>query len=78
MLSAWQRFCVRTSWPDRTRGLTGTPRSTPCPWRLGVFFPALIFGWLRERTGTIVPGTIFHALSNLTVLVLEASFFGPR
>ena len=50
----------------------------PHPWRLGVFFPALIFGWLRERTGTIVPGTIFHALSNLTVLVLEASFFGPR
>ena len=48
----------------------------PYPWRLGVFFPAIIFGWLRERTGTIVPGTIFHALSNLTVLVLEASFFG--
>jgi len=50
----------------------------PHPWRLGVFFPALAFGWLREKTGTIVPGIIFHALSNLTVLVLEASFFGPR
>jgi len=50
----------------------------PHAWRLGVFFPALIFAWLRERSGTIVPGTIFHALSNLTVLVLEASFFGPR
>lgn len=50
----------------------------PHPWRLGVFFPSLVFGWLRERTGTIVPGTLFHALSNLTVLVLEASFFGPR
>lgn len=50
----------------------------PHVWRLGVFFPALVFGWMRERTGTIVPGTIFHALSNLTVLVLEASFFGPR
>ncbi|MGI5864301.1 MAG: myxosortase MrtX [Myxococcales bacterium] len=47
-------------------------------WRLGVFFPALLFGWLREKSGSIVPGTIFHALSNLTVLVLEASFFGPR
>ncbi|MBI5545244.1 MAG: CPBP family intramembrane metalloprotease [Deltaproteobacteria bacterium] len=50
----------------------------PHPWRLGVFFPALVFGWMRERTGTIVPGVLFHALSNLTVLVLEASFFGPR
>jgi uncharacterized protein len=50
----------------------------PYPWRLGVFFPALAFGWLREKTGTIIPGTIFHALSNLTVLVLEASFFGSR
>jgi len=50
----------------------------PHPWRLGVFFPAIVFGWMRERSGTIVPGTLFHALSNLTVLVLEASFFGPR
>ena len=50
----------------------------PQPWRLGVFFPALIFGWLRERTGSILPGTLFHALSNLTVLVLEASLFGSR
>lgn len=50
----------------------------PHPWRLGVFFPSLVFGWLREKTGTIVPGTLFHALSNLTVLVLEACFFGPR
>ncbi len=50
----------------------------PYPWRLGVFFPSLVFGWMRERTGTIVAPTIFHALCNLTVLVLEASFFGRR
>ncbi len=50
----------------------------PHPWRLGVFFPSLVFGWMRERSGTIVPSTIFHAMSNLTVLVLEACFFGPR
>jgi membrane protease YdiL (CAAX protease family) len=50
----------------------------PYPWRLGVFFPAIIFGILKERTGTILAGTIFHALSNLTVMVLEASFFGGR
>lgn len=44
-------------------------------WRLGVFFPAILFGILRERSGTIVPSALFHALSNLAVLVLEASFF---
>jgi hypothetical protein len=33
---------------------------------------------MRERSGTVVPSTIVHACSNLTVLALEASFFGPR
>ncbi len=47
-------------------------------WRLAVFFPALIFGWLRERSGSILPGIVFHALSNLTLFVLEASFLGVR
>lgn len=47
-------------------------------WRLAVFFPALLFGWLREKTDTVVGAAIFHAVCNLTVLVLEASFFGPR
>lgn len=48
------------------------------PWRLTVFFPALIFGALREKTGSILPSIIFHAASNLTLFVLEASFFGIR
>jgi membrane protease YdiL (CAAX protease family) len=46
-------------------------------WRLGVFFPALLFGWLRERTGSIVPGVIVHAVSNLLLMTLEVSAFGP-
>lgn len=44
-------------------------------WRLGVFFPALLFGWMRERTGTVLGAALFHATANLMVLVLEASFF---
>ncbi len=47
----------------------------PYFWRLAVFFPSLIFGWMREKSGTILPSTIFHALSNLTILVLEMSYF---
>lgn len=48
----------------------------PYPWRLAVFFPALLFGWLRKRTGSIYAGVVFHAVCNLTVLVLEASVLG--
>lgn len=44
-------------------------------WRLAVFFPALLFGWMRERTGTIVGSTLMHAFCNLLQLVLVASFY---
>lgn len=45
------------------------------PPRLGVFFPALIFGWMREKTGGILASSIYHALCNVLVLVLEQIFF---
>lgn len=45
-------------------------------WRLAVFFPALLFGWMRERSGSVVGAALFHAASNLLVLVLDACFFG--
>lgn len=46
------------------------------PWRLGTFFPGLLFGWLRERTGGLAAPVVLHALSNLFLKVLEASFYG--
>ena len=46
------------------------------PWRLAVFFPALLFGWLRERTGTVLGAALFHAVCNLALKVLQASFYG--
>jgi membrane protease YdiL (CAAX protease family) len=46
------------------------------PWRLGTFFPGLLFGWLRERTGGLAAPVVFHALSNLFIATLEASFYG--
>lgn len=45
-------------------------------WRLSVFFPALIFAWMRERTGTVMSAAVFHALCNLLQAVLVASFYG--
>ncbi len=48
----------------------------PYPWRLAVFFPALLFGWLREKTDALPAGILYHASCNLLVMLLEASFFG--
>ena len=41
--------------------------------RLAVFFPALLFGWLRERTGTVVGSTLLHAGCNILAKVVAAS-----
>ena len=35
------------------------------PTRLAVFFPSLIFGWLRSRTGGVGASIAFHASCNL-------------
>lgn len=42
--------------------------------RLSVFFPSLLFGWLREKTGSIGAPILVHGGSNLLLKVLEASF----
>jgi uncharacterized protein len=47
----------------------------PSPQRLAVFFPALVFGWMRARTGSIAAGALFHALCNIFADVLHTSFF---
>lgn len=48
----------------------------PAPWRLFVFFPALVFAWLRARTDTIVGAAICHFVFNVTLLLLERAAFG--
>lgn len=44
------------------------------PARLAVFFPALIFGWLRARTGGVGTGVLFHAACNLFSALLGRSY----
>lgn len=46
---------------------------TPAPFRLLVFFPALLFAFLRNRTRTIVGAAITHWLFNVALLLLQAS-----
>ena len=33
-------------------------------WHFSIFFPALLFGYLRERSGSITAPILFHAFSN--------------
>ena len=39
-----------------------------------VFFPALVFGWLRARTGGIGASMLFHALCNVYSQALGRGF----
>jgi membrane protease YdiL (CAAX protease family) len=45
------------------------------PWRLATFFPGLLFGWVRARTGSVIAPAVVHALANVLVRTLEASFY---
>ena len=42
----------------------------PAPFRLAVFFPGLLFGYLRERTGSVVAPVLLHGASNVLLEVL--------
>jgi membrane protease YdiL (CAAX protease family) len=42
--------------------------------RLAVFFPGLLFGWMRSATGSILAGVLAHAASNLFIHLLERAF----
>ena len=44
------------------------------PTRLGPFFPGLLFGWLRARTGTVYGAITYHALSNILSECLFACY----
>ncbi len=44
--------------------------------KLGTFFPGLVFGWLRAKTGSIGGAVVFHAACNLWAQVLRYGYFG--
>ncbi len=47
------------------------------PARLAVFFPALVFGWLRAFRGGIGAAIVFHAACNFFQAVLVQSWLRP-
>ncbi len=48
--------------------------TAPDPGRLAVFFPSLVFGWLRARTGGIGAAVLFHAACNVFASVLSRGY----
>lgn len=44
------------------------------PARLAVFFPALLFGWMRAKTGGVGAGVVFHAFCNVFSEALGRGF----
>ena len=47
-------------------------------WHFATFFPGLVFAWMRERTGGVVTGAIFHAACNVMVVLLDNLYGVPR
>lgn len=48
--------------------------TAPHPSRLAVFFPSLLFGWLRARTGAIGASVAYHAACNLFAALLGRGY----
>lgn len=43
-------------------------------WHFSIFFPGLVFGWLKEKTGAITAPILFHAVSNILVAWVNVSY----
>lgn len=44
-------------------------------WHFSIFFPSLLFGYLKERCGSITAPVLFHAFSNSIMVWFQASYF---
>lgn len=43
-------------------------------WHFSIFFPSLLFSWLRQKTGTIWVAAFFHAVCNCVAWVIAKSY----
>lgn len=43
-------------------------------WHFAIFFPSLVFGWLKEKTGSLTASILFHASANLFSLWVANSY----
>ncbi len=43
-------------------------------WHFAIFFPSLVFGWLRQKTNGLVAPILFHALSNVVIIWIGSAY----
>ena len=43
-------------------------------WHFATFFPGLLFGLLRERSGGVLAGAFFHAACNVMIVTLDTTY----
>ncbi|MBI2082826.1 MAG: CPBP family intramembrane metalloprotease [Deltaproteobacteria bacterium] len=43
-------------------------------WHFAIFFPGCVFGWLKEKTGTVTASVLFHTVSNLLVAWISSAY----
>ena len=43
-------------------------------WHFSIFFPSLLFSYLREKTGGILSSAMFHASCNIGIVVLDTMY----
>ena len=66
----------RAIWITSALFTIGHLAAIPHPFRLAVFFPSLLFGWLRAKRGSLVSPILFHGTSNVLMAFLSASYGG--
>ncbi|MSQ82181.1 MAG: CPBP family intramembrane metalloprotease [Myxococcales bacterium] len=48
--------------------------AVPAPFRLLVFFPGLLFGWVALRSGSAISAAVLHALCNVALSILTKMY----
>ena len=43
-------------------------------WHFSILVPALIFGWIRERSPNVLTSTVFHASCNILMVLLDTAY----
>ena len=71
---SWLNEHMVADWLDGRAYHRGHFVTIPVPARLAVFFPSLVFGWLRAKTGGIGAPLAFHAFCNVFSEILGRAY----
>ena len=74
---SWNVFGVRMGWGSVWASLFFAFGHTLVLfqwWHFATFFPGMVFAWLRERTGGVMAGAVFHAICNIAVIHLDTHY----